>query len=285
MIKLAVRLGNNPWIAKFAVGRWALLGVSLVFGCGTAGGPMGANGPGLGHRDTGIHHQACDIASKNAQAIDANNDGRADLIMVMEGGREVCRAADLDFDGKVDVWTYFDASGKITRREFDYDRDGAIDEIQIFAAGQIVEKQRASTLAHRIDTWEKYTNGKIVSAERDANGDGRIDQWWDFRKADCPVIHSDVDGNGQPDPNSTVDYCKETNYKPPEQAESGRPEMLKKETEALPTETSSKETAAPVESPKSTADTEKSKGGSANPASNHAKSKSATPSAAPGGKQ
>ena len=237
MNNLAIRLASIPWIAKISTSSFVLLGISLVVGCGGATG-KGAEGPGLGHRDTEIHHQACDITSAHAQAIDANNDGRADLTMVMDGAHEVCRAADLDFDGRVDVWTYFDAGGNVSRREFDYDRDGAIDEIQIFAGGQIVEKQRASTLSHHLDTWEKYTGGRIVSAERDSNGDGRIDQWWDYKSADCPLIHSDIDGNGQPDPNSTVDYCKETNYKPPEQLESARPEMLKKETDALPTETS-----------------------------------------------
>lgn len=242
MFKLAVRLGSIRKDPGIATSHWALVG-AIAFGCGGSG-RVGANGPDPSHRDTEIRHEACDITSSHAQAVDANNDGRADLTMVMEGGREVCRAADLDFDGRVDVWTYFDASGNVRRREFDFDRDGVIDEIQIFAGGQIVEKQRASTLSHHLDTWEKYAGGRIISAERDSNGDGRIDQWWDYKTADCPVIHSDIDGNGQPDPNSSVDYCKETNYKPPDQLESARPEMLKKDTDALPTETSNTEAAA-----------------------------------------
>jgi hypothetical protein len=284
MINLAIRLSGIPWIAKVSVAPGLLLGMSLAVGCGGASGKMGAEGPGLGHRDTEIHHQACDITSSHAQATDANNDGRADLTMVMDGAHEVCRAADLDFDGRVDVWTYFDAGGNVSRREFDFDRDGAIDEIQIFAGGQIVEKQRASTLSHRLDTWEKYVGGRIVSAERDSNGDGRIDQWWDYKSADCPLIRSDIDGNGQPDPNSTVDYCKETNYKPPEQLESARPEMLKKETDALPTETSNTLTnpstgdaAKAADFTAKASDTNKAPAGAAKP-------KSASPGPAPGGK-
>ena len=199
MFKLAVRLGGIRFTPSIVTSRWALLG-AFAFGCGGGAGRMGANGPDPSHRDTEIRHEACDIKSSHAQAVDANNDGRADLTMVIEGGREVCRAADLDFDGHVDVWTYFDASGNVRRREFDFDRDGVIDEIQIFSGGQIVEKQRASTLSHHLDTWEKYAGGRIISAERDSNGDGRIDQWWDYKSADCPIIHSDIDGNGQPDP-------------------------------------------------------------------------------------
>ncbi len=245
MFKLAVRLGSIRLVRNVAAGHWLLVGASLALGCAGGSGRMGANGPqDASHRETEIRHQACDINSSHVQAIDANGDGRADLTMVMDGGHEVCRAADLDFDGRVDVWTYFDPSGNVLRREFDFDRDGAIDEIQLFAGGQIVEKQRASTLSHHLDTWEKYAGGRIISAERDANGDGRIDQWWDYKTADCPIIHSDVDGNGQPDPNSSVDYCKESNYKPQEQIENTHPEMLKKDTDALPTETSSTEAPA-----------------------------------------
>lgn len=273
MINLATQLGGNQRTWNVPACHVLLLGVITLNGCGAsaAGGP---NAPIVGHRDLEFHHQPCDITSSHAQAIDANNDGRADLTIVSEGGREVCRAADLDFDGRVDVWTYFDNSGNVSRRELAYDRDGSVDEIQIFAGGQIVEKQRASTLAHRVDTWEKYSGGRIISAERDSNGDGRIDQWWDYKTADCPVIRSDIDGNGQPDPNSVIDYCKETNYKPPEQIENTRTDMLKKEVDALPTETSSTE--APV-------------GGSAEkPSSNSNAPAKATPAAGKpgtGGKQ
>lgn len=285
MIKLAVRLGGNRRVVNIAAGRWALVLATTLVACGCASGQQGANSPGSGHRDTEIKHLACDITSSHAQAIDANNDGRADLTLVMDGGHEVCRAADLDFDGHVDVWTYFDTSGNVSRREFDYDRDGSIDEIQIFSGGQLVEKHRATTLSHRLDTWEKYAGGRIVSAERDSNGDGRVDQWWDYKTADCPVIHSDISGNGQPDPKSSVDYCKETNYKPADQAESARPEMLKKDTEALPTETSNTGPApSGTEAAKSTVNAEKPPDKATKPAGVTPKPKSAAPSAGPGGK-
>jgi hypothetical protein len=243
MIKFIVRLGGNQSFCRLSAAYGLLATAVTALGCGAAG-AQGPNAPIASHRDTDIHHEACDIASSHAQAIDANNDGRADLTIVMDGGRQVCRAADLDFDGRVDVWTYYDASGNVSRREFAFDRDGSVDEIQVFSGGQLVEKQRASTLAHRIDTWEKYAGGRIMSAERDSNGDGRVDQWWDYKTADCPIIRSDTVGNGQADPNSAIDYCKESNYKPQEQIENNRPEMLKKETDALPTETSNTEVPA-----------------------------------------
>jgi hypothetical protein len=208
-----------------------------LFGC-AGNAAKGTVGPEGERRDNEIRHVACDISSKSAEAMDANNDGRADFTAVMEAGRPVCQAADLDFDGRVDMWTYFDSTGTVSRRELDYDRDGAIDEIQLFTGGQLVEKQRVTTPGHRLDTWERYSGGRIVSAERDSNGDGKIDQWWDFKNPDCPTILSDVDGDGRPDPKAMVDYCKESGYQPPEQIANARPEMLRKDTSAIPTETS-----------------------------------------------
>jgi hypothetical protein len=190
-------------------------------------------------RSRTIDHEPCDLDSKGADRVDVNGDGRPDLTIVKNGAKELCRAADLDFDGRVDMWSYFDDGGKLKRRELDYDRDGSVDEIQLFKAGEIAEKQRASTPAKRLDTWEFYSGGRIVRAERDSDANGRVDQWWDYKTPDCPLIRSDSDGNGEPDPKTDVDYCKESGYKPPEQAAPSSAPMLKKETDALPTETSS----------------------------------------------
>jgi hypothetical protein len=119
---------------------------------------------------------------------------------------------DFDFDGVIDAWVYFDAAGRVRRRENDYDRDGHADEIWLLAAGVVVEQQRATALAGKLDTWHYFAAGKLTRTERDANGDDYIDQWWEYpqgRSADCPLIHSDVDGDGQPDPGATVDVCRD----------------------------------------------------------------------------
>jgi hypothetical protein len=220
------------------IGRTFLLAVGLA-GCASGGG-LGVGGKGLAtERSRVIEHEPCDLESKSADRVDVNGDGRPDLTIVMHGSVEVCHAADLDFDGHIDMWSYFDASSKLRRRELDYDRDGTVDEIQLFKAGVIAEKRRSSTPAKRIDTWEFYNGGRLARAERDADGDGRVDQWWDYRTPECPLIRTDSDGNGEPDAKSEVDYCKESGYKPPEQAAPMAAPMLQKETAPLPTETSS----------------------------------------------
>lgn len=230
--------------------KWLSLAfAAAVLGCG-AGAGQGFGGKGVvTGRSRTLDHESCDLDASSAEKTDVNGDGKPDLIVVMKGGREVCRSADLDFDGRTDLWSYFDEAGRVRRREFDYDRDGITDEIQLFKAGEIAEKHRASTPARRVDTWEFYIAGRLVRAERDSDGDGHVDQWWDYKTPDCPLIRTDADGNGQPDPKAEVDYCKESGYKPPEQAAPSVAPMLQKDTAALPTETSNKLESAPSGEP------------------------------------
>jgi hypothetical protein len=219
----------------------AVLVACFQLGC-TGSVNAGAATPGAGgltKRDTTVTHEACDTSG--AEKTDANGDGKPDIFSVKSGGREVCRAVDLNFDGLIDAYTYFDGSGQIRRRESDYDRDGQIDEIAIYKSGQVAEKDQATTLAKHLDTWDFYQAGVLVRSERDSNGDGIIDQWWEYPKPECPLIHADVNADGRPDPGATIDYCKETGYTPPERASDKAATSPKFEQQgALPTELENK---------------------------------------------
>jgi hypothetical protein len=163
-------------------------------------------------KDTRIVHEDCPLDGSNAERLDVNGDGRPDRTVVRIGGVERCRGLDLNFDGTIDAWVYLEPDGKVRRRESDYDRDGRIDEVALYSHGALIERQRATSLMGKLDTWQFYEADKVVRAERDSNGDDVIDQWWEYpagRSADCPVIHSDVDGDGRPDPGATVDVCSE----------------------------------------------------------------------------
>ena len=239
-----------------------LLGASFQLGCNGAGGP-GANSPGGGitKRDTAVTHEPCDTKASGTEKIDANNDGKPDIFIVHEGSREVCRAVDLNFDGVIDSYSYFDQSGQLRRRESDYDKDGQIDEISVFKSGQIAEKDQSTAQARHLDTWDFFQAGVLVRSERDSNGDGIIDQWWEYPKPGCPLIHADMNNDGRPDPGATIDYCKETGYVPPERASDKAPASPTFETKSsLPTElenkaagdTSSDKPAAPAADKKGT---------------------------------
>lgn len=222
---------------------WAALGGLLwsAMGCGTQAARAGAaTAGGLTRRDTAISHEACDTA-KAAEKIDANNDGRPDIFIARSGSVESCRAIDLNFDGVIDAFSYNDGGGRLRRREYDYDRDGQIDEIATYQAGVLTEKHQATAMTRKLDTWDFYQNGALARSERDSNGDGVIDQWWEYAQPGCPLIHSDVNNDGKPDPGATVDYCKETGYVPPERQGPAAPQSpdFNKAT-STPTEVESK---------------------------------------------
>lgn len=166
-------------------------------------------------RDTRIVLEKCDTDSKSAEKIDANGDGRPEIVKVMRDSREICRTYDLNFDGKVDRTTFYDEAGKVRRMESDFDRDNRVDEIVLYKGGVEVEKHRATTLDGKLDTWDFLEKGQVVRTERDETGDGVIDQWWEYPTRGCPMIHVDTDGDGRPDPGASIDYCKETGYVPP----------------------------------------------------------------------
>lgn len=161
-------------------------------------------------RPVELSHEKCDLDSKSAVRTDVNNDGRSEITRVMSGGKEICRAVDLNFDGKIDSYLYYDAQGTLRRRESDFDRDGIIDEIATFEAGVVVRKDRETNLDTKLDTWDFYTADRLTRRERDTNSDGRVDQWWSWPspdKPDCPLVETDTDSDGRPD--QRLDICKE----------------------------------------------------------------------------
>jgi len=200
------------------IGNWQSAGLAaiLCFGCNSGPQPRTAGDVGVG-RDTRVVHEDCNTASGSAERLDADGDGKAEVVIVKgKGGRTVCRASDLNLDGRPDVYAYFDDAGGVRRREYDFDRDGTIDQIITYAAGVPVSGERATLLANRLDTWDFYHGGVLARTERDSDSDAIVDQWWEYPKAGCPLIHTDTNQDGKPDPGTTVDYCKETGYVPPE---------------------------------------------------------------------
>ena len=236
------RDSNTGW-------AWVALAASamLQFGCNGAAGAGANSANSAVTRETKVAHEKCDLSSETVERIDANGDGKPDITIVREGGRELCRAVDLNFDGVIDAYSYFDGSGQLRRRENDYDKDGQIDEITSFKAGQIAEKDQSTALPQRLDTWDFYQAGVLVRSERDSNGDGMIDQWWEYPKPGCPLIHSDMNNDGRPDPGATIDYCKETGYVPPERADKAPASPTFETKSSLPTEMENKPGDVPTE--------------------------------------
>jgi hypothetical protein len=181
-------------------------------GCGgTVAGAAGAVESSAVQREAEVVHAACDLSASDAKRSDVDGDGRSDITV-----SDDCSAYDLNFDGKVDSWVYVDSAGRVRRREMDFDRDGRVDEIQVYENGALVQKHRSTARLNRLDTWHFYSQGRLLRTERDSNSDGVVDQWWEYPSPGCPVIKSDINRDGRPDDDSAVDYCKETGYVPPE---------------------------------------------------------------------
>jgi hypothetical protein len=161
-------------------------------------------------RSTDLQHEDCALDSRERAVLDANGDGRPEIIRVFESGREVCRAVDINLDSVIDVFVYYDPSGQVRRRESGFDRDTRPDEVSVYVAGQLVRRERETNNDGKIDTWDYYEGGRLVREERDSNGDGYVDQWWTFHRPDrpdCGIVVSDDNGDGKPDAGSEIDLC------------------------------------------------------------------------------
>jgi len=157
--------------------------------------------------DVSVKHEDCPESGNRVDVLDSNGDGKADIRRVFDktSGREVCHSADLNHDGKAELFEYYDASGQIRRREFVYDDSGVVASVEVYENGKLVRRELDTSGQHRIDTVDTYdpATGKRTKRERDSNGDGRIDQWWTF-EAERTEIAMDKNGDGQPDPEATI---------------------------------------------------------------------------------
>jgi hypothetical protein len=188
-----------PWLASLALGA-----------CGKA---RDASDEGRDEfvgetRDTTIKHEACDPAGKQSKTLKA--DDRLDksvayVTHVFDGGREICSFSDINGDGRVDLYTYFDETGATRRHEAAYGVDKNVTEVGIYKGGQLDVVERDTTGSGRIDTWDFYTAGHLARRERDKNGDGRLDEWWTFEPgSDSATIIQADPRSGKPDPSSSI---------------------------------------------------------------------------------
>jgi hypothetical protein len=96
---------------------------------------------------------------------DKNGDGKPDFFCRYRNGFKSRAYADLNFDGKIDAWYYYNEKGALVREDRDTDKDGKPDAFYEYPEGS------------RQFVWKQY----------DRNGDGKIDrrlykQWRPDRK-------------------------------------------------------------------------------------------------------
>lgn len=111
----------------------------------------------------------------------------------------VRRERDLNGDGRVDVWEYYDDEGNLEKQVVDLDFDGKPDVVMYFEKGQLVRKESAFGFDGKPTEIAYYEKGKLVRKEKDLNGDGKIDYWEYWENGEIDRIGIDTDACGKVD--------------------------------------------------------------------------------------
>lgn len=208
----------SSWPLPLLAGLVAVPLCVSSFACGGSQATGEAKTPG--GPPTVLTHEDCSESGNKVEALDTNGDGKPDIrrIFNKSSGREICRIVDLNHDGKVDMYEYYDDSGNVRRREYCYDDTGQVNAVEYFDAGKLSRREYDTLGGHKIDTWDWF-DGAPTDAntgrpthpsrrERDLTGDGRPDEWWQW-SGDNVTITVDKDGDGKPDPGSSVTLGKD----------------------------------------------------------------------------
>lgn len=142
---------------------------------------------------------------------DRNHNGVIDTWTDMDGTRPLRSRIDLDEDGKIDRWEYYDEKGALTKVGFSRKGDGVPDAWAYAGAGGGIDRIEISSTANesKIDRWEHYDAsrpgagpqgaGTLVRAEEDTNGDGKPDKWEVYENGALVSASFDENGDGKPD--------------------------------------------------------------------------------------
>jgi hypothetical protein len=188
--------------------RW-ILGVALVGLCGCASDKVAKRAESAKAEASAPEPiRPKPAANEKVTEKDTNGDRTADVWVyaVEERGadgqerqRMVRKELDINWDGRVDLTTYYDAHEEREREAMDLDFDGKVDSVYFYEKGVNIRRERDLNGDGRPDEWNFYEKGKLARKERDSNADGRVDYWeyWENDRVDR--IGEDMDGDGNVD--------------------------------------------------------------------------------------
>ena len=139
--------------------------------------------------------------------FDFNKNGKIDTWTQMDGAKPVSARQDLDEDGKMDRWEYYDANAKLVKVGLSK-RDNNVVDTWAYpnAKGQIERVEISSTQDEKkIDRWETYSANILIKAEEDTNGDGRADKWEEHENGVLKRATFDENRDGVADRRLTYD--------------------------------------------------------------------------------
>ncbi|MCB9778088.1 MAG: hypothetical protein H6742_05960 [Alphaproteobacteria bacterium] len=136
------------------------------------------------------------------QDIDINGDGVADVFNYQRERADaaplmVRKETDLNWDGRIDVRSWFDDAGEMTKEEMDGDFDGRVDWTDHYQSGRRVMSEVDTDFDGMFDLFKYYEGNVLRRKERDANKDGRVDLWeYLDDQGNVVKVGRDTDGDG-----------------------------------------------------------------------------------------
>jgi hypothetical protein len=141
---------------------------------------------------------------------DRNHNGVIDTWTDMDGARPVMSRIDLNEDGKIDRWEYYDSGGKLLKVGFSRKDDGKPDAWAFAGPDGKISRVEISSSGDekKINRWEHYDasqagpkgepTGALVSAEEDTDGDGLPDKWETYANGVITSVAFDEQHTGHP---------------------------------------------------------------------------------------
>lgn len=187
--------------------------VGLWIACGmTACGPTRSNvkAEESGDQAMKLSDQVSETrrADEKVTRFDLNRDGKPDdfrytITVKTDDGKEVQRVVrkelDINFDGRIDITTFYDDDGQVEKDAYDMDLDGKVELVLFFEKGVCVRKERDLNFDGKTDQWVFLEKNKVVRKEADNNGDGKVDYWEYWENDQYDRAGEDLDGDGTVD--------------------------------------------------------------------------------------
>jgi EF hand domain-containing protein len=183
----------------------ALAGTAL--GCGSKQATPVLTAGGAAAGGIKIDPTRCNPSGKQVVTSDVDGDKKADVTKLYEvrevGGQKTqilaCKQVDLNHDGKIDIVYHHDQAGALAFEEFDLDFDGKFEVWTYYQQGQKVREDRDMNYDGRPDLTEYFEGGRKVRVELDTDHDGKVDQWEYYEGGKLDRIGYDSTGSGRAD--------------------------------------------------------------------------------------
>jgi hypothetical protein len=135
------------------------------------------------------------------EAVDLNQDEKPDQWVVKDSARTVRIERDMNFDGKVDVWSYpAKDSDQIVEEEMDLDLDGRVDLVVFYQNNLPTKKHLSLDFSGKFSITKFYDQqGSLLRVERDEDGNGVADIFEYYENNQRVRVGWDETGDGQPD--------------------------------------------------------------------------------------